>query len=198
MKTIRNTSGFTIIEVAIVTAVIAILAMVTTLGYLGYQKQAASQKISATAARVMAGAEKYYAANNEYPGGGDLDVAGGFATPEKRSKALGIAADELEQDGAKFLFCANSGSRYTTGGNAPCNQPNTVYYVIDWWNNQDVTYASPLAGPCTLSFPAGDQYGGFSTFVVWYLNPQTNQWVYKRSTNGAVTISGPSCVFATS
>ena len=64
----KNKSGFTIVEVAIVIAVIAILLTIGSLSFIMIQRQARDAQRESNAIQITEALEKYYDENGEYPG----------------------------------------------------------------------------------------------------------------------------------
>ena len=69
----RLRHGFTIVEVATVLFVIAILALITTMTYNNVQKQSRDTHKEQGARVIMSALERYYDTHGEYPGGGELN-----------------------------------------------------------------------------------------------------------------------------
>lgn len=69
--------GFTIIELAVVIAVIAILVTITTVAYRETQKNANNEKYKADTVMLQSAVDEYYADNGDYPG--PVCNEGGFA-----------------------------------------------------------------------------------------------------------------------
>lgn len=67
LKSGGESVGFTIVELIIVVAVIAILATITILTYNGTQKSARDTSRDVTARAVIDGLELYWAKNGQYP-----------------------------------------------------------------------------------------------------------------------------------
>ncbi len=182
----KRSHGFTIVELVIVTTVIAILATITTVAYLSHQTQAEAAKISSLADRIIANAEKYYDKNNEYPDG--------WAINSNPSGILDIPADELRYNATTFdepslTYCFNTTTNCSNGG------IRRIYYARDPIDTTSLTHTN--AGPCTIAFPGGANANGFSSFAIWYYDPKLGYWIYKKGSRGQVNISGTWCGFAT-
>ena len=63
----KNKSGFTLVEMAIVIAVIGILIAVGTVSFVAIQRDARDDKRSADTLLIAEALEKYYEKNGEYP-----------------------------------------------------------------------------------------------------------------------------------
>lgn len=66
MKT-RRSRGFTLIELMIVIAVVAILATITVISYNGVQQRARDSERKSDVTQLKVALDKYYAANSQYP-----------------------------------------------------------------------------------------------------------------------------------
>ena len=65
----HNRSGFTIVELVITIAVIALLASITTIAYRTTQKNARDEKRKTDTIILMNALDEYYSDNGEYPAG---------------------------------------------------------------------------------------------------------------------------------
>lgn len=112
----KNNSGFTLIEMLIVIAIIAILAGIVLVGVSGFQASGRDAKRIAQIRNAQAIAELYYAQCGHYPGGascadGAIDTWGEFITATEGA----AGGDELPAEGDDEL---------DTHGYASCEDGN--------------------------------------------------------------------------
>lgn len=176
--------GFTLIELLVVIAVISILTGLTLMSYTTYQNRADDSQAQSIANAVRAGAERYYAANNEYPLASI--VFGGTPTgspPASYTSALstlGIGENIVKGDYAKLVPCA--GTVCTFG----VNDQSDVYYLTK--DAADGTAQRQYTiGGCTYTFPTTED--GAMSYIIMYYSRQVGQWRVSKSSRGMPTTS---------
>ena len=184
-------SGFTIVELTVVVAVIAILAAVTVVAYQGIQARANDATVK-TAAENFATALKQYSVRNSPPSGFGWGSTGpvtdgvctggnngGWAQPNTYQCAIGdvmLANDYLPSNfftelpknevynSNRYVFML-----YRCGGGNPANR-YLLYYSLQNPNDQDDQQYIENANMCGISSPHAaaqyDRYGMRGSLVV--------------------------------
>lgn len=192
MKTVsglmmHNTQkGFTLIEVMVVIAVITILAAIGTTAYVQQQNKVSSEKGKGIAEIILSGAEKYYAANGEYPLSSSLTSVNSAAT------AFSTSPDSLQGAGFTFYGCPTSA----------CNSSTTSrFYYVTRFAQTTTGASSNTIGTCTVTLNSNTSdpaLNGASMFFVAYYDPFSGSWIYKKGETGpgSISISGTGCAFS--
>lgn len=177
--------GFTIVEVMVVVAIIIILAAIGTTAYVQQQNKASSEKGKGIAEVIISGADKYYAANGEYP------LSSSLTTVDSAATAFSTTPDSLQGAGYTFFGC-----------NGACSSSITsrVYYVTRLAQTTTTASTNNL-GPCTVTLNSNTSdpvLNGASMFFVAYYDPFTSSWIYKKGETGpgSISISGTGCAFS--
>lgn len=177
--------GFTLVEVMVVVSIVIVLAAIGTTAYTQQQNKVTSEKGKGIAAVVLAGAEKYYRANGEYPLSSSLSTVSSAAT------AFSTNADSLQGAGFTFYGCPTSA----------CNSSVTTrFYYVTRFAQTTAGAASSTIGSCTVTLDttSGSLLNGASMFFIAYYDPFTGSWVYKKGEAGPgpISISGAGCAFS--
>lgn len=126
----RHRRGFTLIEVMIVVAIIAILATIAVPSYTDYLRRGRVQEAVNTLAAARTSMEQFYQDNRSYAAGG----------------ACGVAAPAA--DGFTYACAtANAGQSYSISATGADGLVTGLVYAIDQQNNQTTTCAG-----CAWSF----------------------------------------------
>jgi prepilin-type N-terminal cleavage/methylation domain-containing protein len=180
------TKGFTLVEVMVVVALIIILAAIGTTAYVQQQNRATSEKGKGIAEVIITGADKYYAANGEYP------LSSSLTTVDSAATAFSAPADSLQGNGFTFYGCPGSA----------CNTSVTsrFYYVTRLAQTTTGASANTI-GPCTVTLNSNTSdpaLNGASMFFVAYYDPFSGSWIYKKGETGpgSISISGTGCAFS--
>ena len=146
MRQPQRQSGFTIVELLIVIVVIAILASISIVSYVGIQDRARASKAKMNAASTKKVAEAYYSQNNTYP----------TAVSHFRSGLITLPSDvELFTSGVFDSTAGENGVVYRYVGSSGNATGACVYY----WDftakaRSDVTLLG-TATPSTCSHSSG-------------------------------------------
>ena len=185
--------GFTIVEVATVLFVIAILALIATMTYNNVQKQSRDTARESAAATIMAALEKYYDKHGEYPYRELLNpTANQIALPNYTvvKQVLPDLTDEvLNTAGYNFYpYMCSTGPTCSTvlAGERQARQKQFFYYVTlpgatDGWINYS---ASEGMWGCRVYFD--DSTPG--ALLAWKRETD-NKWIFYKTNHGKVTIA---------
>lgn len=193
--------GFTIVEVAVIVAVIAVLVAIGTFAYINVKKQSADNAIAAKVEWLDNKLAAYKNKNGEYPTMDALNP-GTSATNVAMSdwtaaaSILGVTTDYLSgPDNVKFHSQCASGC-----GGAP--QKNQYEYVALFNSNNTANTANTwniasIGCTVTISYTA-------PAYVFVYWNSFKGVWIFSKSPQGTATIanygSGPTapqtCAFS--
>lgn len=178
--------GFTIVEVMVVVAIIIILAAIGTTAYVQQQNKVSSEKGKGIAEVIISGADKYYAANGEYP------LSSSLTTVDSAATAFSTTADSLQGAGYTFYGCPASA----------CNQSITSrFYYVTRLAQTTTGASSNTIGPCTVTLNSNTTdpvLNGASMFFVAYYDPFSSSWIYKKGETGpgSISIAGTGCAFS--
>lgn len=144
--TIKERKGFTLIEILIVVAIIAILASVILVGLGPTQSLGRDARRVSDLHEVQNGLELYYNSCGYYPGaaacGGTGKVASWAAlTTSLTSSSIGITGVPNDPSGRDYVYGVNSGA----------TPPNTVYVLEATLENDS---GGPWNGYTPISIPA--------------------------------------------
>lgn len=186
--------GYTLVEIAIVIIVMALLLTFASLGFMSSQNQAKSTEINAVSAIVYSGAEDYLVENGEYPSsrlmaGENVDGTT-MSDYSLAAEALGTSINNLNKPQSKFTPCVGS------VGLCQVSQIERVYYM-----SKDSTDASVYSfqigrdsnnSGCTVEFPSdiSAPEAGSVAYAIAYYDPLNNIWVMAKSKRGTVNVSG--------
>jgi prepilin-type N-terminal cleavage/methylation domain-containing protein len=171
----KSTSGFTIVELLVVCIVMAIIATIGTMAFIGYQNQSRASQGAAMANIIKAGAEKYFNDNGEYPNATQLSSLSASAN------VLGTSKDALTT--SNFTFCVYS----TTG----CSSTDVkkLYYIARDTNANSTLDATFNDCKVTLSAPNSPETNGPTAYATAFYSPETNAWVVQKGNHGNVGTS---------
>ncbi len=187
----KNISGFTLVELLIVCVIIVMLATISTVSYLGYQRQAAGSRATAMGTLVANGAEKYYQKNGEYPTSLSTTNGGPMSTLQlnNAATAFGTPADSLKNDSLQLVYCTTT----TCGGSY---NKNYLYYAARTAaDSSDKIYANIGGSSCSILLSGTGNAAGNSSFFITYFDPYNNSWIFMRSSQGIALIDGTGCSF---
>lgn len=140
----RRLHGFTIVELLIVIVVIAILASISMVSYIGAKDRARAEKATVNAATVKKVAESYYSKNNVYPTT-DAHFRTGTVTLPSDIKIYNSANPVLDPTTGETVVAY----RYISGGIGAC-----IYYWSYKAINSPLTWpGKPAAGQPGRTYP---------------------------------------------
>lgn len=180
--------GFTIVELVIVTEVIAILIAISVGTYKVYLDRSFDNQVNGLVVAVKSGAERYYASNNEYPLAQDINNGiPPTSTPPTNftaaSTILDVPATNLDSGAVKLAPCAGA-----TCSISASSDNNLVYYITKAATDGMAQRQYTVNG-CTYTFP--DTEDGSLSFIIAYYYRQGGYWKVTRSNLGTVTSSDP-------
>lgn len=183
----KRRHGFTIVELMVVIAAIAILMAITSTAYGAYQKRSYDGQIKSLAAAVKSGAERYYNTNNEYPLASQLSAPSspGVNPPSSYATAstlLNVPTTNLNSSRIKLVPCAGSCPLTST------TNRNYVYYLTKAASDGTASRQYTNGG-CTYTFPTSED--GALSFVIAFYYSEGGYWKATRSDKGNVTSSDP-------
>lgn len=150
LKKMRESKGFTIVELLIVIVVIGILATLVVTTYAGIQAKARDSKRQSDVKAIQTQLEAFYATNNYYPSTTDINdtAASGFRATKMRS----LGADSVKDPSgtlATFRTTAPTSKNdkqygyVPTVANAACTAAAAqcdAYALTAWLENTDAAY----------------------------------------------------------
>ena len=159
--------GFTIVEMVIVIAVIAILATIVSVAYLGIQEQARNTKLKDAASKVVGAIQLFYSKYERMPrGGSDSTVAIGSGT-ECAGGANGWFAKATYGANGCTLEDTLIASGYLPIGFSASLPKNTIYLPTSSLNLSMMVYNPPAAGKImvfyTLEAATSEDTAAFNT-----------------------------------
>ena len=189
----KATRGFTIVEIAVVIAVIALLATIGVVVYTTIQNDSKKSQAEGMVNVMRSALERYYDKNGEYPSANTLASGGdgrnlSNAQYQTIAQTLDVPASALVQSNFKFVPCSVSGSACTP---ATADTKSVFYFTrtaADVSGNATRVFTSPSSG-CTYTLPA-DSF--ISTYVLAFSNPADSasgtKWKVYTSNQGQITI----------
>lgn len=142
----KTTTGFTIVELLVIVAVIGILAAIGTLAFFGIQVNTRDSQRSSQATVVAEALEKYYDANGEYPSCNTLQTVAGatgalsgldpkvLVTPKATSGTTdSISCADLVNGSTSDVFS------YTGNAGYNCTSQNCPEWTIKYLDESDNT-----------------------------------------------------------
>jgi len=187
-KSINKRHGFTIIELVVVIAVIAILAAITVVGYGAWRKQTLTNQVKSDLTAVAGAMESARTFDNKYP--------------------ANIPSTVNSSDSASFVGGANAnGSSYCVT-KMSSEDPSIVYYIASWNKSagpQVGECVGPVNGGVVTAFAGGLYDSGYvdatgtaakfdfpfgiavNSAGVMYVADRQNSVIRKITPNGSVT-----------
>ena len=153
---VKNSNGFTIVELLIVIVVIAILAAISIVAYNGIQARGKASAAQSAATSLDKKLEIYNAVNSFYP-----TTAGTITgTATQNSVTTSASSEWYAAQSSAFTTTAATAASATGvwSGLAAPTDPKTVYYTngstttggcIWWYDYQNSTWKSTAAGSIT-------------------------------------------------
>lgn len=146
LKKIRDSKGFTIVELLIVIVVIGILAALVVTTYSGIQAKARDSKRQSDIKAIQTQIEAFYASNSYYPSRGDIN-----SSTWRTASMKSLSADSIKDPSgttAEFINTAPTATskqyQYTakaadgttdcaTVGSTPSTAPDCATYTLGAW-----------------------------------------------------------------
>lgn len=184
--------GFTIVEIATVVFIIALLALITVVVYNNVQRQARDTSKEQGVKVIMNSLERYYDSHGEYPTGNQLNPNKDLNQISNYAPALqylpGLTVDNLSNGVYNF---------YTHCDNGECNGASWLQY-----RRYQIIYSSrwDASGSGSYIYIASSQSSGGSNCKVteyyddpsytlqWY-NEDQGVWKFVRSKHGRAEIT---------
>lgn len=135
--------GFTIVEMVIVIAVIAILATIVSVAYVNIQEQARNTKLKDAASKVAGAVQLFYSKYERMPRGGAGSTAAIGSGTECAGGANGFFATAVYTCSLEDTLRA---SGYLPAGFSASLPKNTLYAPTSSLNLSLMVYAPPAAG----------------------------------------------------
>lgn len=137
----KNTSGFTIVELLVVIAVIGILSTISVLSFNHFQANSRDSQRSSSVVIIAEALEKYYDANGEYPSCNSMTSAGNSVASilgGVDQKAL-VAPRAIAAKTNSIDFCTSLAPGVTTDsfayvgdGSAECTTTSCLSYTLQY------------------------------------------------------------------
>ena len=151
LKIRKSQSGFTIIELLIVIAIIAILAGVVLVNFQGAQAKARDTQRVSNMSALQAKLEEYYGTNNGYPNTFTASTFAGMdpgtiLDPKGRSMTINaLQADKTAADGVAAPTAASSSDYlYVPYGTTGCTTTCTGYEIKAYIEKPTTAIPNPL------------------------------------------------------
>lgn len=189
----KATRGFTIVEIAVVIAVVALLATIGVVVYTTIQNDSKRNQAESIVNIVRSALERYYDKNGEYPSANELAGGGdgrnlSAAQYQTIAQTLNVPANNLVQTNFKLVPCSVGGSACTPAA----NETAQVFYFTrtptDVSGNATRVFTSPSSG-CTYTQPS-DNF--ISTYLLTFSNPADSaswtKWKVYTSNQGQIAI----------
>lgn len=127
-------SGFTLVELIIIIAVIGILTTIGLVSYNGYRQRAAKTAADSTVQQVKLKLGEYFTDNNRYP----VNTAA-VDTYLRQVKATTTADDfkKMTDAGATYAPLADDNSSCQSGATPPPCAKYTITVPASYWNGTD-------------------------------------------------------------
>ncbi len=189
--------GFTIVELLIVIAILGALTVISAFSYTQVYKRANDGEKKSLISLVRAGAEKYYATNNEYPLATAVHGAALTGSPPASyataSSVLNVSLTALKDSKVKLVAC---GATQTACKTNNLSTEQVYYYTKSTQASTAAEVITTVAAgsDCAFTFPASET--GALAYLIAYI--QDNQLRVITSNNGTVQTSDNFwCAFTT-
>lgn len=185
----KSTSGFTIVELLVVCIVMAIIATIGTMAFIGYQNQSRASQGASMANIIKAGAEKYFNENGEYPNADQLATSPPTTTDVAKSAKV-LSTSEAALTTSNFTFCVLGTTNCSLS--ATDNTKKVFYFV----RAKDETNGLPINLPSinssascsvTISSTSSPETNGPTAYATAFYSPEATQWLVQKSNHGGVT-----------
>ncbi len=176
----RSTSGFTLVELLIVCAVIVLLAIITGMTYRGYVKQTRDTERQSDIQAIRSALEKYYDKNGEYPDMSNpamqnCDPMSQSARDSLLTLLPGLAAATMIAPNAK----AGTVTSVCTSNAIPSNTTTYRYMTVVYTS----TYCKFKIARETIRNDIGSGY-----YILMYRDESTGLVHFYRSKRGGLTV----------
>lgn len=187
----KTVSGFTLIEILIVTIIITIIASISTVVYTTVRNDADQKQAESLVGIVRASLEKYYNTTGDYPDPSTMN------TDTIEANMLSVNIDTL--NGGKFKFSPQLVNGTFSGQAANASHVSKIFYIARKADDLNANTATFNPSPaCSVSLTGNtDADKGTSSYVLAFVRPGTTTWSVYRSAQGNATISPSSCKFDT-
>ncbi len=186
-----NRSGFTVVEVMVVVAVIAVVLSLSTLSYTKIEKHSRDQKRNADITAFVAGLEKLYTTNGEYPPGCPESTCSYTALTSNTSTSaltsvsllttMQTILPNLRADFGDPL----SPSKTQPLRNRTVDEKKYYYYggTVNYTGSAySLTFAQDTNFPCSIQSTLAA--GTVGSYVVGYYSEETSKWVLTGGRHG--------------
>lgn len=204
----KSKSGFTLVELAVVIVLLAILATIATAQLLRVQAEQRDTSREAAVRLIMEALETYYDKNGEYPDSTTLNPTADMVGPLNYEPTLQLlpelSTNILTTEEYPFIPFACPGNNclpYITNPDVIATRNKSILY-ISWVDSGVASLSLPPWG-CTVS-ASGASTDAPAGILSWK-KETTGQWIFVKTKRGQATIqnSGPgptaptTCTFTT-
>jgi prepilin-type N-terminal cleavage/methylation domain-containing protein len=179
-------SGFTLVEILTVIAIIAILAALTISAYTGVMKNSARARARSEIAAISAALESYKADNGGYPS----PQTPTFSTTNDYTASMPNTAAGSYLGSSELLYQSLTGQ--TNYGDAPPTPASGVKVYFTFKKSQLGNDQTGAGGPIYVQDPFGNSYGYFSGLISTTTTNAPNNGVglYDLWSTGGATTTG--------
>ena len=190
----RFHQGFTVVEIATVIFVIAVLALITTMTYNNVQKQSRDTARESAVTVIMTALEKYYDTHGEYPYGDTLNPSYELVKLTNYDAIYAtlpnITADILNTGGYNFMpFACNTTGGCTATSAELKERPKQFFYYTQYRgrDNGSIKYSVGSNGlwGCEITFPTDQKPSAF----IAYKRESDGKWIFTRAKHGDMIIA---------
>jgi prepilin-type N-terminal cleavage/methylation domain-containing protein len=196
------TKGFSLVELSMVIAVIAIMTTVGVVAYTSVQKDSRNSKRSADMTVLVNELEKFYDKKGEYPPGcPDTTCPNALHTTNTSSAALTPSTTLTTLMSILPGVKSGLGDPQSTNKTLPFKNRTVAekkYYYFGGTVNYTgatatVSFATHANFPCTIQ--SSLLAGQVGSFVLGYFDEKTSTWILEGGRNGtAMTVTAGTCV----
>lgn len=196
------TSGFTVVELIVVIAVISAMAAMTTIVYLQSQREARDNERSTDMSVITNALEKFYQQKGEYPPGcPDTSCVSTLLTANTSAAIITPNTTLATLTSIMPTVKGNFGDPQSPNKTLPLKQrivAESKYYYFGGTVNYtagaaSLSYASHANFPCTIQSSLAA--GAVGSYVIGYFSESTNQWVLLGGRSGTpMTVTSGSCI----